>query len=117
MAATELLIDALHCNAKPLADLAVMRALCDRIVSEMSLVVVGAPQWHAFSATALGPGGVTGLYLLSESHLSVHTWPERNFAAFNLCCCRPRPEWPWKSALADVLGARDVVITVMERGP
>jgi S-adenosylmethionine decarboxylase len=31
--------------------------------------------------------GVTGVAVLAESHISVHTWPERNFAAFDLFMC------------------------------
>ena len=31
--------------------------------------------------------------LLSESHLSGHTFPETGFAAINLYCCRPREAW------------------------
>jgi len=33
--------------------------------------------------------GVTGLLLLTESHLACDTFPERGFASFNLYCCRP----------------------------
>jgi len=32
---------------------------------------------------------VTGLLLLTESHLACDTFPERGFASFNLYCCRP----------------------------
>jgi hypothetical protein len=34
------------------------------------------------------PQGCTILYLLSESHLSIHTFPERNFLSFDLYTCR-----------------------------
>lgn len=35
-----------------------------------------------------GPGcGVSGVALLAESHISVHTWPERGFAAFDVFMC------------------------------
>lgn len=32
-------------------------------------------------------GGVTGVALLAESHITVHTWPERNYAAFDVFMC------------------------------
>lgn len=32
-------------------------------------------------------GGVSGVAVLAESHLSVHTWPERDFAAFDVFMC------------------------------
>lgn len=39
--------------------------------------------FHAF-----GPGmGVTGVLLLAESHISIHTWPEASFAAADIFMC------------------------------
>ena len=32
-------------------------------------------------------GGITGVAVLAESHISIHTWPERNFAAFDIFTC------------------------------
>jgi len=41
-----------------------------------------------------GPGqGVTGVLLLAESHISIHTWPEHGFAAADIFMCgAARPE-------------------------
>jgi S-adenosylmethionine decarboxylase len=39
-------------------------------------------------ASAVFPNGaVTAVLLLAESHLSVHTWPEHNFATFDVLTC------------------------------
>lgn len=32
-------------------------------------------------------GGVSGVLVLAESHISIHTWPERNFAAIDIFMC------------------------------
>ncbi|MBT8342163.1 MAG: adenosylmethionine decarboxylase [Desulfatitalea sp.] len=32
-------------------------------------------------------GGISGVAVLAESHISVHTWPERDFAAFDIFMC------------------------------
>lgn len=34
------------------------------------------------------PTGVTGVLLLEESHISIHTWPEYNYAAIDIFTCR-----------------------------
>jgi S-adenosylmethionine decarboxylase len=37
--------------------------------------------------------GISGVAVLAESHISVHTWPERDFAAFDIFMCgSARPE-------------------------
>lgn len=38
---------------------------------------------HVFSPN----GGVSGVAVLAESHISTHTWPERNYAAFDVFMC------------------------------
>lgn len=44
---------------------------------------------HHFSPN----GGISGVAVLAESHISVHTWPERNYAAFDVFMCGvARPE-------------------------
>lgn len=35
------------------------------------------------------PQGFTGVLLLSESHISVHTWPEDHFAILEMVTCKP----------------------------
>ncbi len=38
---------------------------------------------HSFPPT----GGITGVAILAESHISIHTWPERSYAAIDLFMC------------------------------
>lgn len=45
--------------------------------------------FHAFGAGQ----GITGVVLLAESHVSIHTWPEQQFAAVDIFMCGDsRPE-------------------------
>ena len=40
-----------------------------------------------------GEGGISGVAVLAESHISVHTWPELDYAAFDVFMCgQCRPE-------------------------
>lgn len=60
--------------------------------------------------------GVTGVAVLSESHISVHTWPERKFAAFDIFMCgNAKPELAVE-ILRDRFNAKKVVSTIMQRG-
>ncbi len=112
VAGREWVVDASGCDVAALQSLDLMRAVCERVVQELELQVVGIPLWRQFP----DPGGVTGLCLLSESHLACHTWPERGLATFNLFCCRQRREWPWGQRLQEMLAAKSVSIRVLERG-
>jgi S-adenosylmethionine decarboxylase len=108
---TEWLIDASGCDAAALADLDRMRAVFNRVIRDLNLNVLGEIAWHQFDH----PGGVSGLALLSESHLSCHTYPEFGAATFNLYCCRNRASWTWETTLKEMLGATEVNVRVFER--
>jgi S-adenosylmethionine decarboxylase len=108
----EWVVDAHGCDPARLRDERLLRRLFARVVAELGLQAAGEPVFRAFP----GEGGVTGLLLLTESHLTCHTFPERGFAAFNLYCCRDRPEWPWAERLRDEIGAGDVDIRRFARG-
>jgi S-adenosylmethionine decarboxylase len=107
----EYVVDAHGCAPEKLRDAEALRALADRIVRELDLHVVGE-RWHQFPE----PGGVTFLYLLRESHLAAHTYPETGLCTLNLFCCRPRPPWPWAERLREALGAHEVVVREVQRG-
>lgn len=105
-------MDAEGCSAALLCDIDTIRGVCDEVMAELELSLVAEPMWHQFPH----PGGVTGLYLLKESHLACHTYPEAGIATFNLYCCRPRPRFSWEDRLKELLGATRVSIRSVERG-
>ena len=109
---TEWVVDAHGCDPERLRSPEALKAVFERVVREVGLSAAGDPVWRVFP----GQGGITGLQLLTESHLACHTFPETGFAAFNLYCCRPRGEWPWAARLREELGATDVKVTTLQRG-
>jgi S-adenosylmethionine decarboxylase len=108
---TEWVIDAVGCDPAILTDLGRIRAVFDRVISDLNLHVQGDVIWHQFSR----PDGVSGLALLSESHLACHTYPEFGAATFNLYCCRNRDSWPWETMLKEMLDATEVTVRVLQR--
>ncbi|MDQ3262878.1 MAG: adenosylmethionine decarboxylase [Myxococcota bacterium] len=105
-------MDAGGCDPDRLRDLEALAALFEELVVTMGLQVLGTPQWHRFPS----PGGVTGLALLSESHLAIHTFPEHGFAALNVYCCRARPPADFAPVLARHLGATSCQVRELPRG-
>lgn len=108
----EWIIDAYGCDPAALRSIDTLAAVFDRIVHDLRLQPVDAARFHQFP----GEGGITGVVVLSESHLTCHTFPERGFAAFNLYCCRPRAAWTWNAGLVTALRATDVHVRCEWRG-
>ncbi len=79
-AGTHLLIDLW--GAENLGDPALIdRVLCD------AAVCAGATILHSHFHHFTPNGGVSGVVVLAESHISIHTWPERSFAAIDIFMC------------------------------
>lgn len=63
-----------------------LAALCRAHTADAGLMLVGE-KWHSFPESRGQPGGVTGMLLLAESHLAVHTWPERRGVTIDVFVC------------------------------
>ena len=70
-------------NAFTLSELRLGRLTLERIIDACGLHVVGEAG-HQFS-----PAGYTQIYLLSESHFSIHTYPETASCHIDIYCCDP----------------------------
>jgi len=111
MAGVEWIVEAHGCAPDRLRDLSLLQTLFRDLIGDLGLHTVGEIQWHQFP----GAGGITGLALLSESHLACHTFPEHGSICLNLFSCRPRPRWDFEGRLRDLLGAEYVTVRDVAR--
>ncbi|TCK09452.1 adenosylmethionine decarboxylase [Marinobacterium mangrovicola] len=108
-AGTHLIIDLF--GASNLDDLESMeRALREAVeASEATLLHI---HLHHFTPN----GGISGVAVLAESHISVHTWPERDFAAFDVFMCGvARPEQSI-AVLETAFAPRELKVKELQRG-
>jgi S-adenosylmethionine decarboxylase len=75
------LVDFLGCDPETLRLVDPTREIFLRAARESKATLVGE-DFHQFE-----PEGVSGVILIAESHLSVHTWPEDGFAAVDIFTC------------------------------
>ena len=88
----------------------VERALRDAAVAAGARVL--SVHSHRFS-----PQGVTGVALLAESHITVHTWPERGYAAFDLFLCGGTDPMKAVPVLARAFETDNIKTRLVDRGP
>lgn len=99
-----------------MADAPALGRLCRHLLADAGLQVLGE-RCHAFEG-----GGVTALWLLAESHLAVHTWPELRSVSLDLYVCNWQHDHSAAAqtvveALVQALGAGRVQRQQLERGP
>ncbi|MGB0678469.1 MAG: adenosylmethionine decarboxylase [Polyangiales bacterium] len=70
-----------HCRGSILNDLVQVEQLMNQAAKVAGATVV-ASVFHPFQ-----PQGVSGVVVIEESHLSIHTWPETGYAAVDFYTC------------------------------
>ena len=75
-----------QCESHWLTDADLLLASCVQTVQATGLQAVGQLV-HSFPGSVHGPGGVTATVLLAESHLCVHTWPEKAAVTLDVYVC------------------------------
>jgi spermidine synthase len=74
------------CSAALLTDRDTLSKLCRDATIDAKLTIVDE-KWHVFPDWNGQPGGITGTILLAESHLAIHTWPERRGVTLDVYVC------------------------------
>jgi S-adenosylmethionine decarboxylase len=106
-----LLLELNDCDPKLLNDISFIREIMLAAANESGATVLGE-SFHQFS-----PQGVSGVILIAESHLSVHTWPEHGYAGADIFTCgtRVKPERAAEVIIAKLKPGTHSVI-LMNRG-
>ena len=106
-----LLLELNDCDPNLLNDLSFIREIMLAAANESGATVLGE-SFHQFS-----PQGVSGVILIAESHLSVHTWPEHGYAGADIFTCgtRVKPEKAAEVIIAKLKPGTHSVI-LMNRG-
>ncbi len=78
---THLLLELKDCNPKTLGSLEFVRETLKNAALEAKATIVEVA-FHEFS-----PFGISGMVVIAESHLAIHTWPEYGYAAVDVFTC------------------------------
>jgi S-adenosylmethionine decarboxylase len=106
-----LLLDLKDCNKEVLNDLSFLHDVLISATKETGAVVLGE-SFHQFI-----PQGVSGVVVIAESHLFLHTWPEYGYAAVDIFTCGDsvKPEAAAELLIKE-LGSKSPSILELKRG-
>ncbi len=106
-----LLLELKDCDREVLNDLGLLKSILKTAATEAGATVLGE-SFHQFK-----PQGVSGVVVIAESHLFIHTWPECGYAAVDIFTCGDTVK-PGEAAkmLIDKLEAKNHSILEIQRG-
>ncbi|MGK5021686.1 adenosylmethionine decarboxylase [Janthinobacterium lividum] len=109
---THLLADLSGIAAKRLRDSVAL----ERLLREAA-VAAGAQVLHSHFHSFGAGQGITGVVLLAESHISIHTWPECSFAAVDIFMCGAARPQVALDLIKDALQATQCQLQSVRRAP
>lgn len=106
-----LLIELWSCNRNKLDNIDYLESIMAQ-AAEIAGATVLKTAFQNFN-----PQGVSGVVVIAESHLTIHTWPEHGYAAVDIFTCGTAVD-PWRATgfLRQELEARDMQIRDFQRG-
>lgn len=108
---THIICELSGCDAGMLTDVDGVRSIMEAAAREANAEILKVA-FHRFQ-----PHGVSGVVVIAESHLSIHTWPELGYAAVDFYTCGDHTD-PGKACdfAARRLGAHSMLTTEVKRG-
>jgi S-adenosylmethionine decarboxylase len=72
---------------------------------------------HSFKTEDMQEAGFTGVAILAESHMSIHTWPEHNYAALDIFMCGDADPLLAIPTLKEHFKPENTEVMLLERSP
>lgn len=108
-AGTHLIID--MWGASNLSDAGIVEAVLRQAAEDAGATLLNI-DLHCFTPN----GGITGVAVLAESHISIHTWPERSYAAVDVFMCGDAEPYKAIDILREALEPRLLTLSEHRRG-
>jgi S-adenosylmethionine decarboxylase len=106
-----LLAEFTECNTSTLNNLPELEKIMKEAARQSGATVVNSVFHH------YNPQGLSGIVVIAESHISIHTWPEYGYAAVDCFTCGSTVD-PWKALehLKEALNCKEVQVQNINRG-
>lgn len=104
-----LIMELQGCDPEKLKNEELVERLLIEAAQSSELTIMGVKS-HFFNP------GTTSMVIVGESHLSIHTWPEHNYAAVDIFVCRNKDPWGAYEVIVNTLRPKKVRVLEIKRG-
>jgi S-adenosylmethionine decarboxylase len=111
-----LMLDGYGCDKARLQDLNLVYRILDELPTQIGMTKIMPPYVFKYSGLRPEDWGLSGFVLIAESHISIHTFPEKNFVSVDIFSCKPFDSEFAAAKLKQAFGMEKVECTVLDRG-
>lgn len=84
-----LMVDGYGCDRAKLEDINLIYNFLDESPSQMEMTKIMPPYVFRYNGLVPEDWGISGFVLIAESHISVHTFPEKHYVSLDMFSCKP----------------------------
>ncbi len=111
-----LMLDGYGCDKQRLQDLNLIYRILDELPSKIGMTKIMPPYVFKYSGLKPEDWGLSGFVLIAESHISIHTFPEKSFVSVDIFSCKTFDLEFAGSYFRQVFGMEKVECNVLDRG-
>lgn len=107
----QILVEFYDCDQSKINDVTYVENSLIQATKDANATII-SHNFHKFS-----PYGVSGVVVIAESHVAIHTWPEYNYAAVDIFTCGDTIDpWAIQEKLKELFDSKNVSSMEMKRG-
>jgi len=84
-----LMVDGYGCDRAGLEDMKLIYEFLDEYPTKMDMTKIMPPYVFRYNGAVPEDWGISGFVLIAESHISVHTFPEKQYLSIDMFSCKP----------------------------
>jgi len=111
-----LTLDLEECDVDKLSDFKHIFNVLNDLPDKIGMTKITQPYVFPYSGAVPEDKGITGVVIIAESHISIHTFQEKGYAFIDLFSCRPFEIEVAADYLVKAFGAKKVQKNILERG-
>jgi S-adenosylmethionine decarboxylase len=111
-----LTIDGFGGDRELLSNESLVRSLLDRYPGEINMTKIAPPFVYRYAGEKPEDWGVSGFVLIAESHIAIHTFPERGYVWVDVFSCKAFEAETALETVADAFELESVKVQKLERG-
>jgi len=111
-----LMLDGYGCNRKKLEDLDLIYSILDEFPSNIGMTKIMPPYVFRYTGAKIEDWGISGFVLIAESHISIHTFPVKNYLSLDIFSCKQFDSEIAVSYIKEVFEMKKYQMNLFNRG-
>ena len=111
-----LMLDCYGCNKEKLADMDLIFKTLDEFPEQIGMTKIMPPYVFKYQGAVADHWGISGVVLIAESHITIHTFPDKNHAFIDIFSCKNFDPAPATIHMVNLFEATSHEVTLSSRG-